>query len=156
MINNIFYTPKTLEELFKFHGSKFDEKTRKMMEIDYDTLFEGQKKAYSGIIHDVITRVEEVVLSGYAGTGKTHLLKLIIKALNKTSNNKAHKLITFTGQMVDTLRSKDMSAQTIHSWFYIPLLDAKGNIVDFEYSYVRATEPDFYLIEEYSNIDKEL
>ena len=56
MTNNIFYTPKTLEELFKFHGSKFDEKTRKMMEIDYDTLFEGQKKAYSGIIHDVITR----------------------------------------------------------------------------------------------------
>lgn len=156
MINNIFYTPKTLEELFKFHGSKFDEKTRKMMEIDYDTLFEGQKKAYSGIIHDVITRVEEVVLSGYAGTGKTHLLKLIIKALNKTTNNKAHKLITFTGQMVDTLRSKDMYAQTIHSWFYIPLLDEKGNIIDFEYSYVRATEPDFYLIEEYSNIDKEL
>ena len=145
--------PNNLKDLLLFHNSFFDESTKKRMNRDYETLFDGQKKAYVGIIHDIITGVQEIVLSGYAGTGKTHMLKMIITALYK---KRAHKLVTFTGQMVDTLRSKDMSAQTIHSWFYIPLLDENGNIEDFAYAFERVTGPDFYLIEEYSNIDKTL
>ncbi|MDO4511079.1 MAG: AAA family ATPase [Bacteroidales bacterium] len=68
------------------------------------------------------------ILHGYAGTGKTTMIKWICELLNHESsydvnttsdaNHKPYSVLTPTGRAAKVLRSKDIDAHTIHSAIY--------------------------------------
>lgn len=63
-------------------------------------------------------------LGGYAGTGKTTVIKHIAAALPTFS------IAAYTGKAAQILRKKGLeNASTIHSLIYVPELDEAGNIV---------------------------
>lgn len=70
-------------------------------------------------------------ISGYAGTGKTTIIKYFIETLGL----KKHEVIftSFTGKAVQLLNMKGNYAKTIHSLFYqlshVPVKDDLGNII---------------------------
>ena len=57
----------------------------------------------------------EFRLGGYAGTGKTTIIKSIVKSIGAT-----HRVVVcaFTGKAVNVLNKKGVSSQTIHSLIY--------------------------------------
>lgn len=62
-------------------------------------------------------------LGGYAGTGKT----TVIKHLHKVLQNWA--VCAYTGKAANVLRKKGLQASTIHSLIYVPKMDGNGSIV---------------------------
>lgn len=58
--------------------------------------------------------LNEFRLGGYAGTGKT----TVIKILRSTFTSVRFAVVSFTGKAVDVLRRKGVSAKTIHSLIY--------------------------------------
>lgn len=65
-------------------------------------------------------------LGGYAGTGKTTVIKTLVSRL--TSNNMNPAICAYTGKAVNVLRNKDLTSQTLHSLLYTPIYDTDGNI----------------------------
>jgi exodeoxyribonuclease-5 len=61
-------------------------------------------------------------LGGYAGTGKTTVIKHIAQALPKFG------VVAFTGKAANVLRKKKVEASTIHSLIYRPVVDSDGDV----------------------------
>lgn len=84
-------------------------------------------KEQRSVIFDIVNYIknnDEVILGGYAGTGKTTLVKFLSKVLEN------YAVCAFTGKAANILRRKGIQeAKTIHSLIYKPLLDENGNIV---------------------------
>ena len=93
----------------------------------------------------------EFKLGGYAGTGKTTVIKWIIEALKNDSA--CVGLAAFTGKAVSVLRKKGCSdAQTLHSMLYH--VEQRGKAV---YYHLRESLPfDYIIVDEASMISKEL
>jgi len=68
-------------------------------------------------------KVPEVTLGGYAGTGKTTLIRALLAALPGWA------VCAFTGKAANVLRRKGVSASTIHSLIYAPAEDDFGRTV---------------------------
>lgn len=62
-------------------------------------------------------------LGGYAGTGKTTVVKHLHHALPNFA------ICAFTGKAANVLRKKGVPATTIHSLIYVPIKDEFGNLV---------------------------
>jgi len=75
---------------------------------------------------EVITRLQDqpfVTLGGYAGTGKTTLIKSLVETLPGA------KVMAFTGKAAHVLRKKGVNASTIHSAIYDLIRDEEGKPV---------------------------
>lgn len=90
-------------------------------------------------------------LGGYAGTGKTTILKFFRKHVEKTHST---HVCAFTGKAVDVLGRKGINGSTIHSLIY----DCE-NIKGVLHWHKKATlkeDPDVIIVDESSMINREL
>ena len=65
-------------------------------------------------------------LGGYAGTGKTTVIKSIVQKLIDSGLRPA--ICAYTGKAVNVLRNKFLESQTLHSLLYTPEIDQNGDI----------------------------
>lgn len=80
-------------------------------------LTEKQEAGLSEALTRYKNNEKYVVISGYAGTGKTTLVKFIIEALNVEEDKVAYA--TFTGKAAEVLRKKgNKNAMTLHRLLY--------------------------------------
>lgn len=100
-------------------------------------------------------------LGGYAGTGKTTVIKELLDLLDDADLVTA--VVAFTGKAASVLRKKGVGhAQTLHSLMYKPILDSKGNLIGFRKRSELLTEGDegdeidVIIVDEASMIDDEL
>lgn len=70
-----------------------------------------------------------LTIGGYAGTGKTTLLKFLAKELKE----KELSFMSYTGKAAAVMRSKlaNQAISTIHSFMYKPVIDENGVISDW-------------------------
>lgn len=80
-------------------------------------LTDEQTKALYGVVTDIRNGEDEISLGGYAGTGKTSLIKYLIKFFPEFC------VCAYTGKAANVLRKKNISATTIHSRIYKPFFD---------------------------------
>lgn len=95
------------------------------------------------------TRVKPVqTLGGYAGTGKTTVIRHLSAALP------GWLVVAFTGKAADVLRRKGLAANTIHSTIYRPVRTAKG--VRFELKPAEAVGAAGFLVDEASMVGRDV
>jgi len=71
-------------------------------------------------------------LGGYAGTGKSTVLKEISARLKALDASTKVGVAAFTGKAVSVLRNFGVrEAQTLHSLLYTPVFDDNGRVIDF-------------------------
>lgn len=95
----------------------------------------------------------EFRLGGYAGTGKTTLIKTLLKLLRELK--KRAIVCAFTGKAVNVLQRKGVASQTMHSLMYNFEETLKGEF-SFTKKYRLEGEPDVIIIDEASMISVEL
>lgn len=72
-----------------------------------------QMVVVNSILSDIKNKKKQITMGGYAGTGKTTIIKQLIESLN------GFAVCAYTGKAANILRKKGMSAaQTIHSTIY--------------------------------------
>jgi exodeoxyribonuclease-5 len=113
-------------------------------------LSEEQQLAANLITSFLSSGDREFKLGGYAGTGKTTLIKHLRANLNK----RAH-VCAFTGKAVNVLSKKDVPAQTIHSSIYDTEVNKDGTYSFFLKSRIDS-RPDYIIVDEASMVSTEL
>lgn len=94
----------------------------------------------------------EFKLGGYAGTGKTTVIKSILKMLDSDA---CIALLAFTGKAVSVLRRKGCpDASTIHSAIYIPHENPKTH--EITYALRPDIEADLIIVDEASMVSRDL
>lgn len=76
-----------------------------------------QVQAYRGITKWLTTSSGHTTLGGYAGTGKTTLIRALVEFCKQQRLRVV--VVSFTGKAVSVLLSKGIPAQTLHSLLYI-------------------------------------
>lgn len=104
-----------------------------------------------------------ITLGGYAGTGKTTLLSILRKILNKYFPDKKVAFCSYTGKAAQVLRYKlkeenalslNDSVSTIHSLIYSPLVNSQQEIIGWS---LKDELPfDLIIIDEASMVDEKL
>lgn len=87
------------------------------------TLSPDQRSALDHIRQWLDTDEQELTLGGYAGTGKTTLLKEV-----REESELNMKLCAFTGKAASVLRTKGLAASTIHSLIYDVFRNPDGTL----------------------------
>lgn len=94
--------------------------------------------------------LDPFVLTGYAGTGKTTLLKSIITQLDILGYS--YGCASFTGKASKVLQSKGIpNAKTIHSYIYEPVVDSNGVLKGFT-KIKKPLKLDVFIIDEVSMV----
>lgn len=118
------------------------------------TLTEEQQLAVDTItkwLDDPLGR-PEFKLGGYAGTGKT----TVIKSLQKVLRHKYSIVVAaFTGKAVHVLGKKGVFAQTLHSLMY-NVIENKDGTISFERKSFLESDPDVIIVDESSMISTDL
>jgi exodeoxyribonuclease-5 len=118
--------------------------------VDTITLSEDQQKAFDRIL-DWIGEAgcSQLSLGGYAGTGKTTLLKHVIEELPHVA-----QVMSLTGKAVSVLIKKGVDARTIHSTIYNVEIKDKKPIFHLK---ERLDDPvDLFIVDESSMVSFEL
>lgn len=114
------------------------------------TLTDKQKfalyKLRKGILED---KLLEQSLGGYAGTGKTTLIKYLAHFFPDFS------IAAYTGKAANILRKKSLTAQTIHSLIYQPVYE-HGILIGFEMVPKSEIGAKGFIIDEASMVSKEI
>lgn len=84
-----------------------------------------QKRVLYNLVEGVKEDKEIQTLGGYAGTGKTTLIKYLTKFFPK------FRVCAYTGKAANVLRKKGIDASTIHSLIYQPVIEY-GILTGFE------------------------
>ena len=66
-------------------------------------------------------------MAGYAGTGKSTVIKFVVDALGLKKDDVRY--VTFTGKAAQVLRAKGHNATTIHKYIYRAFLNSQGKFV---------------------------
>jgi exodeoxyribonuclease-5 len=119
-------------------------------------LTEEQKSLIRGVMAEIKTQ-QVVTVGGYAGTGKSTIIKVLLEAFRH--KNLSFAVCAYTGKAANVLRKKGLeSAQTIHSAIYKPTTDENENTV-----WVRASiydqniqSIDGFIVDEASMVSKEI
>lgn len=90
-------------------------------------------------------------LGGYAGTGKTTIIKTILESLGE---NKSIVVSAFTGKACNVLQRKSINAQTLHSLMYDASQDKDG--WHFTRKLRLEARPDLIIVDEASMLSKDL
>ena len=114
-----------------------------------------QKDVIRNIIGD-LNRDEFVTCGGYAGTGKSTIISVILEALQNRSMSFCPA--AFTGKAANVLRKKGMNASTIHSLIYQPHKDEDGHVEWYlaEKTDLASKGIDGFIIDEASMVSKEI
>lgn len=127
-------------------------------------LSDDQKTALHSVLawykHDS-SRKKFITLGGYAGTGKTTLIAIIRKELNKLQDNLKVGFASYTGKAARVLKTelskehvilpKD-TVGTIHSLIYSPIVDDKEEIIGWQPK--KKLDRDLIIIDEASMVDQ--
>lgn len=95
--------------------------------------------------------IQEFKLGGYAGTGKTTMIRHIITELRV-----AVAVCAFTGKAAFVLKRKGIPASTIHSLIYKPEVDDKTKEVTFILRQPEDLQIDLIIVDEASMVSHEL
>lgn len=95
---------------------------------------------------------KEFKLGGYAGTGKTTLMKFVLAELRKKW---VARVCAFTGKAVSVLERKGISAQTMHSLMY-DVVENADHTISFVKKYRLEAKPNIVIVDEASMINYEL
>ena len=91
-------------------------------------LNEKQKKGLQEVLTRYKNHEKYVVISGYAGTGKSTLVRFIIDALNVDESKVVYA--TLTGKAAEVLRKKgNKNAMTLHRLLYDSIPRAVGGFI---------------------------
>ena len=116
------------------------------MESTKINLTDRQKWALHKIVTGVRDKKLEQTLGGYAGTGKTCLIKYLIQFFPR------YAVAAFTGKAANVLRKKGVMASTIHSRIYKPTFE--NGIVYFDIN--PDPECEGFIIDEASMVSQEI
>ncbi len=132
------------------------------------TLTADQQRVLTHILEFVRSKNDRVfILKGYAGTGKTTLMRFLIRKLH--DRGKPFRLLAPTGRaakVMSNISEAEEPATTIHSLIYtfkgmeeeklpqeVPLMDATGQLLlNFEPITIQNDQPTVYIIDEASMI----
>lgn len=89
------------------------------------SLTQEQKNVIKNLIKDIDNK-KYVTLGGYAGTGKTTIIKIISDFFE--SKGKRFLPCAYTGKAANVLRKKKIHANTIHSTIYKPIRHSEEEI----------------------------
>jgi exodeoxyribonuclease-5 len=114
-----------------------------------------QKDALRKIIGG-LDNLQVQTLGGYAGTGKSTIIRVLLEALHK--KGRSFGACAFTGKATNVLRKKGMHANTIHSLIYRPYKDENGDTVwSLADRYELAQRGlDGFIVDEASMVSKEI
>jgi exodeoxyribonuclease V len=107
--------------------------------------------------------MQYVSLGGYAGTGKTTLIAVLRKSLEKIDPGLKVAFVSYTGKAARVLSIKiketkamyrQDSVGTIHSLIYSPVVNAREEIVGWKLK--ETIEPDLIIIDEASMVDESI
>lgn len=97
--------------------------------MNIDMLNEGQLNGFNKFKEWLDNKKElNFVVSGYAGTGKTFFISILINHLK--SKNVGYRVVAPTGKASTILKKKGIDASTIHKLIYTPVED--NGVVTFE------------------------
>lgn len=117
------------------------------------TLSEDQQIAFDKIMFwlrgEVKPPVQEMSLGGYAGTGKTTLIKELMRRTDRNIH-----VMSLTGKAVSVLVKKGVNAQTIHSTIYHVHLEKKKPVFTLRGSI--DGHPDILVVDEASMVSTAL
>jgi exodeoxyribonuclease-5 len=106
-----------------------------------------QKHVIDMLVKGVKAQKPLQTLGGYAGTGKTTIVRTLRNRLNR------FKVCAFTGKAADVLKRKGVDASTIHSLIYEPRVDSVGNV---EFALKEALDCDGIIVDEASMVSREI
>jgi len=117
-------------------------------------LTENQKDT----IRSILKRIGDsshITMGGYAGTGKTTCVSTIHEALKR--KGKKFLVCAYTGKATNVLRSKGISASTIHSTIYQPITDQETNKVSWvTKSKIDIPDLDGFIVDEASMVGDDI
>jgi exodeoxyribonuclease V len=96
-------------------------------------------------------------LGGYAGTGKSTIIRVLLDAFEKKGISLA--VAAFTGKATNVLRKKNIAANTIHSTIYCPEKDINTNETYWNlvsHYYLQSQNIHGFIIDEASMVSKEI
>ena len=148
--------------------AKFDMKTSPVasegvsgmkLKITYDDLDEHQMKSYK-VIHrwcDTGAR-NPLILSGYAGTGKTSLLSVALPSLCNADGSFVRVVFSsYTGKAAQVLKNKGLEAQTVHSLIYdVVPVNGDSSEVEFVLRDASSIPYELIVVDEASMIPKSI
>lgn len=109
-------------------------------------LTEKQLEVIKRVVFDVRKNVREIKVGGYAGTGKTTILKYLTKFFPD------YAVAAYTGKAANVLRRKSIPGTTIHSRIYKPVFD--NGVV--EWTLTSDPECDGFFIDEASMVGQDI
>lgn len=127
-------------------------------------LSSDQKKALKAVLEWYEKKKDSmqfVTLGGYAGTGKTTLIALIRKELDKRNKNTKVGFASYTGKASRVLKNKLNDQQsiykqdsigTIHSLIYSPIINSRDEIIGWQKK--DEIDRDIIIIDEASMVDE--
>ena len=112
-------------------------------------LTKQQTSVLYSLVQGVKNGEEEQTLGGYAGTGKTTLIKYLCNFFPK------YAVAAYTGKAANVLRKKDIQASTIHSRIYIPEIEY-GVLIGFELAPKEDLGCEGFIIDEASMVSHDI
>lgn len=112
-----------------------------------ETLTNEQKTVLYHIVQGVKKGKLQTTLGGYAGTGKSTLIKYLIKFFPN------FKVCAYTGKAANVLRKKGIASSTIHSLIYAPVIE-DGVLVGFDLT--NDLDADGVIVDEASMVSKDI
>jgi len=106
-----------------------------------------QRRVLYHIVKDIKDGKKEIKMGGFGGTGKSTLIKYLVKFFPK------YKVAAFTGKAANVLRKKRIESSTIHSLIYAPVIE-HGILTGFDLT--DNLDADGIIIDESSMVSKEL
>lgn len=118
-------------------------------------LTDEQKNVAKSVVKNIDSE-QITTLAGYAGTGKTTLVKVIKDALKMKGLIFAS--CAYTGKATNVLCRKGIRSSTIHGTIYEPMKDDKDNVVWYKkhHSHPDISEIDGFIVDEASMVSKEI
>jgi exodeoxyribonuclease-5 len=112
------------------------------------TLTEEQKNVVRQLVKNR-NKDQIQTLGGYAGTGKTTVMGTLAEVLT------TYAICAYTGKAANVLRKKGMTASTIHSLIYKPMISPDGKI-EFWLKEPHELGYEGFLVDEASMVSKEI
>jgi exodeoxyribonuclease-5 len=104
------------------------------------------------VVRQIVKNRDDIqiqTLGGYAGTGKTTVIKVLAQALPE------YAICAYTGKAANVLRKKEMNASTIHSLIYQPVTNWDGT-VEFVLKHSHELGYKGFIVDESSMVSKEI
>lgn len=112
-------------------------------------LSDQQKQVLYQIVNGVKNEQLQTTLGGLAGTGKSTLIKYLVKFFTDFN------VCAYTGKAANVLRKKGISASTIHSLIYRPIIE-DGKLTGFDLVPKVELECDGFIVDEGSMVTKDI